>query len=146
MAAPAANSLDDKLKRLQDARKKAEEISQRKQRVAGELDGHKKRLAELEKKCTDEYGCEVKELPNLIKQLEEEAEKSIAEAERILNPPAAPEQKPDETEEDETIIQPKPAVLATVQAKQAMQSKMPVPPRAPFPKKPVSPAEDEDVL
>lgn len=102
--ATATNSLDDKLKRLQEARKKAEEISQRRQRVAGELDGHKKRLAELEKKCSDEYGCEIKELPALIKQLEEEAEKSIAEAERILNPPAATAPDPEENDEDQPAV------------------------------------------
>ena len=91
------SDLDGKMKRLQDARKKADEVSKRRQRIAGELDGHMKRLAELEKKCRDDYGCEVDELPSLSTQLEKEAEKSIAEAERLLTVPAAEPAKPAET-------------------------------------------------
>ena len=81
---------DEKMQRLQAARKMAEEVSRRRQRIAGELDGHMKRSAELEKKCRDDYGCEVGELPHLRIQLEQEAEKSIAEAERLLSVPALP--------------------------------------------------------
>ena len=91
------SELDGKMKRLQDARKKAEEVSRRRQRIAGELDGHTKRLGELEKKCRDDYGCEVAELPGLSAQLEKEAEKAIAEAERLLTVPAAEPTKPAET-------------------------------------------------
>ena len=83
------NPLDGKLKRLQDARRKVEEISQRRQRVSGELDGHRKRLTELEKKCRDDFECEITELPGLIQTLDAEAEKSISEAERILSSPAS---------------------------------------------------------
>jgi DNA repair ATPase RecN len=82
------SELDGKLNRLQEARKKAEEIARRRQRIAGELDGHLKRLAELEKKCREDYNCEVAELSNLSTKLEQEAEKSIAEAERLLTTPA----------------------------------------------------------
>jgi DNA repair ATPase RecN len=77
------------MRRLQDARKKAEDVSRRRQRIAGELDGHLKRLAELEKKCRDDYGCEVAELPGLSAKLEKEAERAIVEAERLLTVPAA---------------------------------------------------------
>ena len=150
------NSLDDKLKRLQEARKKADEFSQQKQRVTGELDGHKKRLAEVEKKCVDEYGCEVKELPNLIKQLEEEADKSISEAERILNPPAktiadiVAEVDAEAEKENKPDVVPQPVQRPTIQPKNVVPAsvapKSPVPQRAPFPKRPVSAPEDEDVL
>jgi DNA repair ATPase RecN len=78
------------MKRLQEARKKAEEVSRRRQRIEGELDGHQKRLAELEKKCREDYGCEVAELPELSAQLEKEAEQAIVEAERLLTVPAEP--------------------------------------------------------
>jgi DNA repair ATPase RecN len=83
------SELDTKMRRLQDARKKAEDVSKRRQRIAGELDGHLKRLAELEKKCRDDYGCEVAELPGLSAKLEKEAERAIIEAERLLTVPAA---------------------------------------------------------
>lgn len=83
------SELDTKMRRLQDARKKAEDVSKRRQRIAGELDGHLKRLAELEKKCRDDYGCEVAELPGLSAKLEKEAERAIVEAERLLTVPAA---------------------------------------------------------
>jgi len=83
------SELDTKMRRLQDARKKAEDVSRRRQRISGELDGHLKRLAELEKKCRDDYGCEVGELPGLSAKLEKEAERAIIEAERLLTVPAA---------------------------------------------------------
>jgi DNA repair ATPase RecN len=91
------SELDTKMRRLQDARKKAEDVSKRRQRIAGELDGHLKRLAELEKKCRDDYGCEVAELPGLSAKLEKEAERAIVEAERLLTVPAAEPAKPAET-------------------------------------------------
>jgi len=117
------SDIDDKLKRLQDARKKAEDISKRRQRIAGELDGHKKRLAEIEKKCRDDYGCEIAELPKLSANLESEAEELIKEAERLLSVPAAPS-KPVEPSK-----------------KQAETSRV-------APKRPslVRPSSDEDVL
>jgi len=119
------SELDGKLKRLQDARKKADDVSRRRQRIAGELDGHTKRLTELEKKCRDDYGCEVAELPGLSKQLEQEAEKAIAEAERLLTVPAAP-----------------------AEAAKAEPAKPAEPPKASPKRSPVSRARgiDEDVL
>jgi hypothetical protein len=83
------SELDTKMRRLQDARKKAEDVSRRRQRISGELDGHLKRLSELEKKCRDDYGCEVGELPGLSAKLEKEAERAIIEAERLLTVPAS---------------------------------------------------------
>ena len=87
------SELDTKMRRLQDARKKAEDVSRRRQRISGELDGHLKRLAELEEKCRDDYGCEVGELPGLSAKLEKEAERAIIEAERLLTVPAVPAAK-----------------------------------------------------
>jgi hypothetical protein len=83
-------TLDEKVRKLQELRKKADEISQKKQRLAGELDGHEKRQTELEKQCKTNYGCEVEELPSLITQLEDESARSLEEAERLLSVPAAP--------------------------------------------------------
>jgi hypothetical protein len=83
-------TLDEKVRKLQELRKKADEISQKKQRLAGELDGHEKRQYELEKQCKTNYGCDVDELPSLITQLGEESGRSLEEAERLLSVPATP--------------------------------------------------------
>jgi hypothetical protein len=88
-----ASTLEQKMQRLNDARKKAEEISQKRQRLTGELDGHNKRQAELEKQCRDTYDCEIAELPGLITQLECECEVALAEAEKLLMVPAVSMEK-----------------------------------------------------
>lgn len=84
-------SLKEKMDRLQKCRDKVESVKSKRSTISGELSGHQKRLVEVEKKCREEYGCEVAELPELIKQMEAEADKSIAEAERILSVPAKAE-------------------------------------------------------
>jgi uncharacterized membrane-anchored protein YhcB (DUF1043 family) len=119
------SELDEKMKRLQEARKKAEDVARRRQRIAGELDGHLKRSAELEKKCREDYGCEVDELPSLSTRLEKEAEKSIAEAEHLLTVPA----------------------IQAVSVKPAVTPAKPADSQKATPKRvPVSHPDDEDVL
>jgi uncharacterized protein (DUF3084 family) len=110
-----ASTLEMKMQRLNDARKKAEEISQKRQRLAGELDGHKKRQAELEKQCRDTYECEIAELPGLIQQLENECESALAEAESLLMVPAT------QVEKSVTPIPEKPTTPSKVQTTEPVQ-------------------------
>lgn len=114
-------SLKEKLDRLQKCRDKVETVKSKRSTITGELGSHQKRLTELEKKCREEYGCEVTELPTLIQQMEDEAEKSIAEAERLLSTPAK-----QETPAAEKPIEPPKKVSAAA--------------------KPVAPADDEDAI
>ena len=79
-----ATEIEQQVERLNQARVKAQELTQEKSRIAGELDALKKRQSELESKCKEEFDCNVEELPELIKQLSEEAEKSLSDAEKIL--------------------------------------------------------------
>ena len=72
------------MKRLEAARAKADALSKEKSRLTGELDSHKKRLEEIEKRCKDEFSCEIDQLPEMIVAMESEAEKSLLEAEVIL--------------------------------------------------------------
>ena len=59
-------------------------MEREKSRLTGELEATKKRLGELETKCSEEFDCKVTALPGFIKQLEEEAEKSLKNAESVL--------------------------------------------------------------
>jgi len=52
--------------------------------LTGELDSHKKRLSELEKKCKAEFDCKIDELPAIITSFETEAQRTKEEAEVIL--------------------------------------------------------------
>ena len=77
-------AVDEQVKKLNELRSKTEELSREKSRLTGELDSHKKRLAELEKKCKAEFDCTIEELPNVAAGLESQAAEFIAEAEAIL--------------------------------------------------------------
>jgi len=59
-------------------------MEKEKSRLTGELEATKKRLGELETKCSEEFDCEITALPGFIKQLEDEAEKSLKNAEGVL--------------------------------------------------------------
>ena len=75
-------------------------MEREKSRLTGELAATKKRLGELETKCSEEFDCEITALPGFIKQLEEEAEKSLKNAENVLGMGEdAPAAKPDESDE-----------------------------------------------
>lgn len=76
--------VQEQMDRLNAVRKKAEDVDREKSRISGELGSHKKRQGELAKKCKDEFDCKVEELPELVKDLEEQAEKSLQQAEVVL--------------------------------------------------------------
>jgi len=75
-------------------------MEKEKSRLTGELEATKKRLGELETKCSEEFDCEITALPGFIKQLEDEAEKSLKNAEGVLGlgETDAPAAKPDGTD------------------------------------------------
>ena len=76
--------VQDQVERLNAARAKAQELTQEKSRITGELNALKKRQAELEQRAKEEFDCSIDELPKLIQELEEQAEVSLANAEKIL--------------------------------------------------------------
>jgi len=78
------SDIEDKIKRLKAAKKKAEEEGQKRSRLTGELDAIKKQLKDIKAECNEKFGCEVKELPGMIKELDELAEKNVLEAETLL--------------------------------------------------------------
>ena len=77
---------DDPVARLNKVRAEIEKINQQKMRLAGGIDGHKKRLAELETKCQSKFGVSINELSGLLSGLQEDAEKALKDAEQILHP------------------------------------------------------------
>ena len=93
---PAVAEVQELMKRLEVARNRADELEKEKSRLTGELEATKKRLGELENKCKEEFDCDVKELPGFIKQLEDEAEKSLKNAEGVLGMDGPEPAKPDE--------------------------------------------------
>jgi predicted nuclease with TOPRIM domain len=74
----------DQVRRLGEARARVDELTKERSRIAGELGAVQKRLEELEKKCQAEFECKVDELPALVAQMEDEAEKALSQAEQIL--------------------------------------------------------------
>ena len=77
-------SINEKMKRLEDARSKVDEISRKKERLGGQLEEKQKQQAELEAQCRTEYNCEVSELPEKIEALDIEATESLKKAEQLL--------------------------------------------------------------
>jgi len=77
-------SVKEKMKRLEDARNKADEISRQKERLTGQVEEMKKRVDELEAKSRDEFNCEVSEIPDLVEELDAEATEAIKKAEGLL--------------------------------------------------------------
>ena len=80
----AEQDTQQQLRRLQKAREKAEELAQEKSRISGELGALNTQISDLETKCLSDFGCEIKELPNFIKQLKEESDVALCNAEIIL--------------------------------------------------------------
>ena len=78
------DNVQEQMERLNQVRKKAEEVDREKSRISGELGSHKKRQEELSEKCKKDFDCKVDELPGLVKDLEEQAEKSLEQAEIVL--------------------------------------------------------------
>lgn len=95
----------DKMTRLTQARAKVDEIARRKERLSGEIDAKQKRTDELEKRATDEFECEIADIPDLVESLDKEATEALAKAEKMLgmNQTAIPEED-DEEDDDEDAI------------------------------------------
>lgn len=81
---PSTIDVQDQVRRLEAARKKAEELSREKSRLSGELGALKAQVEEQEKTCKAEYGCSIAELPALIEKMKKEAERAITNAEILL--------------------------------------------------------------
>ena len=79
-----AEEIQRQLQQLQIVRAKAEEMSQERSRITGELGALQKQLQELETKCKTDFGCGLTELPEFIKQLKTEAARAKSNAEIIL--------------------------------------------------------------
>ena len=77
-------SMDDKVRRLDAARTKLDELVRKKERLSGQLETCRKRVDELEKRCREEFECEPSELPKMIDDLNKEAEEAVSKAERLL--------------------------------------------------------------
>lgn len=70
--------------RLEVVRKKIDDLNLQKAKLAGELDNLNKQLSDLETQCKDKFDCKIEELPDIIAGLEDQAVKSLTEAETIL--------------------------------------------------------------
>ncbi len=75
---------DKTLERIEAARKKVEELVRRKERLSGEIDARKRRIAELEKKSQDNFGVPVTEIEAMVEKLEQESGDALVKAEKIL--------------------------------------------------------------
>lgn len=82
--------VNEKMQRLEKARKVMDELTQKKSRLVAELDMHKKMLADIESKVKAEFGCSVAELDELAQKLEKEAETKLSEVECVLGLREAP--------------------------------------------------------
>ena len=77
-------TVEELTRRLNTGRTKAQEIARERSRLTGESDGHKRRLAELEQKCQDEFQCGIDAMPEMSKQVLACAEKSVTDMEVVL--------------------------------------------------------------
>jgi hypothetical protein len=74
----------DKMERLKNASERVEEMARTKERLNGILETKKARVDELERKAKDEFDCEVADIPDLVEELDREAEEALQKAERLL--------------------------------------------------------------
>lgn len=75
---------DDTMNRLNRARTVLDKMSQDQSRLTGEKNTHEKILAELEKRCKDEFQCGIDQMPELIAGFDEQAVKSLDTLEIVL--------------------------------------------------------------
>jgi len=80
----ADNDTEEKLERLSVVREKIEEIKQTRSKLDGELDIHKKHLAEIKKTCNDTYQIDPEDLADNIAILERDIETEMSKAEKLL--------------------------------------------------------------
>jgi len=77
--------IETRLESLRQVRSGAADVGRRRERIGGELEGKRKRVAEIEKRARDEFDCEPDELRGMATELVAEADKAIATAKAILN-------------------------------------------------------------
>ncbi len=75
----------DNMKRLTSIREKISNIENNKQRLQGQIETYENRKTELEEKCQQEFNAEITELPEIMVQLEEAVETTLADAEEQLS-------------------------------------------------------------
>lgn len=80
----AEQDTQQQLDRLQKARAKADEAVKEKARLTGELGALDSQIGDLEAKIKNDFGCDVTELPVFVKQLKDESETALYNAEVIL--------------------------------------------------------------
>lgn len=90
--------VEDKMKRLEEARKKAEKIASEKARLDGQIQSKQNRLQELEDNAKQKFGCEISELPDKAKELDEESTEALQKAERLLGVESAESDAKEEAE------------------------------------------------
>jgi len=90
---------NDKMERLDTAKRQVEELSRTKERLSGVLETKKSHVTELEEKARKDFGCEIDEIPDLVEKLDAEATAALERAEQLLN-----ESKPEPEEDDEDAI------------------------------------------
>ena len=87
-------TIDEKMRRLENAKSRVEEMTRTKERLSGVLETKKARVVELEEKAREDFDCEIDEIPDLVEELDKEATAALAKAEAILK-------DSDETEEED---------------------------------------------
>ena len=91
--------IQEQVKRLNEARAKAQRIATEGSRLEGVLASAKKRKDELEQQCLDKFDCKITGLADLVAEFEGVAEKELAQAEAILNATGTVE-----SDEEEPVI------------------------------------------
>ena len=92
---------NEKMERLNEAKKRVEELGRTKERLSGVLETRTARVEELEKKARDDFDCEVSDIPDLVEKLDAEATQALEKAERLLGKEPAEEEAEEEAEDDD---------------------------------------------
>jgi flagellar capping protein FliD len=72
------------IERLNRVREKIDNLGKQKERLNGELETYRRRMDEIEDECKKEFNVSIDDLPAMVQKLEDDAEKAIVEAEKIL--------------------------------------------------------------
>jgi len=76
---------DEKMKRLERAKAKVEELTRTKERLLGVVEAKKAQVKELEEKAREDFECEIDEIPDLVEKLDAEATAALQKAEKLLS-------------------------------------------------------------
>jgi DNA repair exonuclease SbcCD ATPase subunit len=82
------------MQRLETARKRVREVDGKKTRLGALIEERERRVTELEEQAQNDFECDMAELPDMVKQLKQESEDAVKEAESILGL-AEPEEEGD---------------------------------------------------